>query len=185
MRVGVPEDNPDPFSALGEYFSPQLVNAGKQFSQTVYKNTRLPLRVFEGARARTAEINGCMVCRAFRAKRDLSGFYDALGVDASTTVIENGDPPDEDFYQHVSDWKSYPAYSDRERVAIEYAERFCLEPQELATDENFWARAKSAFSDEEIVDLSQCVASFVASGRVAHVLGLDKVCSIMELGEPA
>lgn len=183
MRVAIPEDDPDPFSSLGDYFSGEMVAASKNFSQAVYRKTRLPLRVFEGARARTADINGCMVCRAFRAKRDLRDFYDAQSIDASQTVIENGAAPDEDFYRNVTNWRTYPGYSDRERIAIEYAERFCQDPQGLARDEGFWAIAKAQFTDEEIVDLSQCVASFIASGRVAHVLGLDTVCSILEIGE--
>jgi alkylhydroperoxidase family enzyme len=182
MRISIPDDNPDPFSSLGDYFSPEMIRASNGFSQTVYKKTKLPLRIFEGARARTAEINGCMVCRAFRAKRDLQDFYKSSGVDSSNTVIENGAAPDEEFYQNITNWKSYPAYSERERLAIEYAERFCIEPQALAKDDIFWERTKRVFSDEEIVDLSQCVASFIATGRVAHVLGLDKVCSIIELG---
>lgn len=185
MRVAIPDDNPDPFSSLGDYFSSEMVGASKNFSQAVYRKTRLPLRVFEGARARTADINGCMVCRAFRAKRDLKDFYSAQAIDASGTVIENGAAPDEDFYQNVTNWRTYPGYDARERIAIEYAERFCLDPQGLASDEVFWAAAKAAFTDEEIVDLSHCIASFIASGRVAHVLGLDKVCTILELGNAA
>lgn len=183
MRIDMLEDNSDPFSSLGEFFSADMVNASQHFSKTVYKQTKLPLRVFEGARARTADINGCMVCRAFRAKRDLPDFYDAQNLDASKTVIENGAAPDEDFYQNVLNWKTYPGYNDRERIAIEYAERFCLDPQALSVDEPFWQGAKQAFTDDEIVDLSLCVASFIATGRVAHVLGLDKVCSIMEMGQ--
>jgi alkylhydroperoxidase family enzyme len=185
MRIDIPENEQDPFSNLDQYYSPEIVGAAKAFSQAVYQKTRLPLRVFEGARARTAEINGCMVCRAFRAKRDLGEFYEAAGIDASQTVIENGAAPDEDFYQNVSNWRTHPGYSDRERIAIEYAERFCEEPRVLAKDDEFWGRAKAVFSDEELVELGHSIGSFIASGRVAHVLGLDLVCSVPALGEAA
>lgn len=178
MRIEIPGDHLDPSAVVGKFYAPEIVNAGKAFSQAVYTNTKLPLRVFEGARARTAEINGCTVCRAFRAKRDLPGYYSSQGIDASMTVIGNGEAPDEDFYQHVTNWQTYSGYSERERLAIEYAERFCLDPQGMAIDESYWARMKAAFSDDEIVDLSQCVASFIASGRVAHVLGLDAACPL-------
>lgn len=181
MRITIPGDHLDPSAVVGNYFAPEIVKANKTFSQAVYQNSQLPLRVFEGARARTAEINGCTVCRAFRAKRDLPGFYRAQGIDASRTVINNGEEPDENFYQNVSNWETYPGFSERERIAIEYAERFCLDPQNLAKDEDFWTRMQGAFADDEIVDLSYSIASFVASGRVAHVLGLDTVCIISQV----
>jgi alkylhydroperoxidase family enzyme len=178
MRINLPEGQQDPFSTMGNYFAPAIVGAGNAFSQAVYTNSSLPLRVFEGARARTAEINGCAVCRAFRAKRDLPKRFESQGIDAATTVFNNGEAPDEDFYQNITNWKTWSGYSERERIGIEYAERFCLDPQGLAVDESFWARAKSEFSDEEIVDLNHCIAAFISSGRIAHVLGLDSVCAI-------
>ncbi|MEZ5709799.1 MAG: carboxymuconolactone decarboxylase family protein [Blastomonas sp.] len=184
MRIQMPHDTQDPFSDLGLHYAADMVGTAKTFSQTVYARTTLPLRVFEGARARTAEINGCMVCRAFRAARDIPK-YSAKTDDAAQGVIANGDAPDEDFYQNVTNWKTYAGYNDRERMAIEFAERFCIEPQALAKDEDFWSRAKQAFSDEELVELCHCVGSFIATGRVAHVLGLDLICSIPTIGEAA
>jgi alkylhydroperoxidase family enzyme len=56
-----------------------------------------------------------------------------------------------------------------------------LDPQGLAQDEGFWARFKAAFSDDEIVDLSFCVAAWIGFGRVAHALGIDTVCAIPAL----
>ena len=175
----MPEDVADPFSNLGSHYAGEIVGSASQFSQTVYRRTTLTLRVFEAARARTAEINGCLVCRAFRAKRDMAS-NDGSKVGS---VVDNGDAPDEDFYQNVSAWKTYEGFNARERVAIELAERFCEEPQALSADDDFWARAHASFSDDEIVELTHAVASFVATGRVAHVLGLDRVCTIETIGE--
>ena len=179
MRVEMPDDVANPFVELGSHYAGEIVGSASQFSRTVYGRTRLPLRVFEAARARTAEINGCLVCRAFRAKRDMASYDDTK----TGTVVDNGEAPDEDFYQNVSAWKSYAGFNQRERVAIEFAERFCEEPQALSSDEDFWARARDAFTDSELVELSHAVASFIATGRVAHVLGLDRVCTIEAIGD--
>ena len=182
MRVDLPENIQDPFQELGRHYASEIVGSAQAFSKTVYAKTTLPLRIFEAARVRAAEINGCMVCRAFRAKRDLPDFA-SKSADAALPLLDAGDAPDEPFYQNISDWRNYAGYSDRERIAIELAERFCTEPQALAKDEEFWTCAKAVFSDEEIVELFHCVASFVATGRIAHVLGLDLICSIPAIGE--
>jgi hypothetical protein len=38
---------------------------------------------------------------------------------------------------------------------------------------------KAAFSDEEIVDLSYCIAGWMGLGRVGHALGTDRVCAFV------
>ena len=58
-------------------------------------------------------------------------------------------------------------------------------PDRIAQDEEFWARANAAFSDDEIVDLSYAIASWMANGRVLHALGLDTVCSFTSVEEAA
>ena len=45
-------------------------------------------------------------------------------------------------------------------------------------DDNFWDEMKKVFTDEEITDLTYCIAGWMGMGRVAHVLGLDQNCSI-------
>jgi len=51
-------------------------------------------------------------------------------------------------------------------------------PKELSKDDNFWDEMKKVFTDEEITDLTYCIAGWMGMGRVAHVLGLDQNCSI-------
>lgn len=178
MRISPPAGSEDRIMAIGDDLAPELVKAGSALSHAIYKHSKLSLREFEGARARTAEINGCLVCRTFRAKRDLVSFFDSQGVEHTRSVIDNGDAPDEAFYLNVSNWKTDPRYSEREKLAIEYAEGFGLDPQGLAKNEDFWKRAKAAFTDYEIIDLSYCTAAWVGMGRVAHVLGLDNACML-------
>ena len=48
----------------------------------------------------------------------------------------------------------------------------------LSKDDNFWDEMKKVFTDKEITDLTYCIAGWMGMGRVAHVLGLDKNCSV-------
>ena len=63
---------------------------------------------------------------------------------------------------------------DTARLAAEYAERYCLDHHGL--DDELWGRMKAAYSDREIVELSMCLGSWIAFGRLNHVLGLDSAC---------
>jgi len=177
MRITVPPERAaDPYGYASEHHAREIMAAGGAFSHAVYRHSALSLREFEGARARTAELNGCLICQRFRAARDLGSMFAANGVRAESTVVDHGPAPDEAFYAAVSEWRTSPLYSPRERLAIEFAERFGTEPKALAGDEDFWDRMHAHFSDGEIVDLAHSVAAWVGLGRVAHVLGFDTVC---------
>jgi len=180
MRIQLPaEQQGDALAHLAEHYAPEIVNAGVGFSTAVYQHSTLSTRECEAARMRTAEINGCRLCRNFRAVRDLPGYLNAVGGDASNTVANRGPEPDEEFYRNVSNWRSHAGFSERERIAIEFAEGMGQHPQRLAADEDFWSRAKAVFSDNEIVDLTYAVASWMGLGRAAHILGLDGACAWM------
>jgi alkylhydroperoxidase family enzyme len=178
MRINVPpEHDANPFPYLAAHYAPKIVAAGMAFSKATYQLSTLSLREFEGARARTAEINGCQMCQSFRADRDLPDYLTAFGGDLETSVASHGPAPNEAFYRNVSNWRDFPHYSERERVAIAYAEGLGVDPHGVAADEALWKRIKAAFSDEEIVDLSYCIACWMGLGRVGHALGTDKVAS--------
>jgi len=180
MRINMPpEHQANPFPYLAENYAAKIVAAGMAFSKAGYQHSTLSLREFEGARARTAEINGCQVCQNFRADRDLAGYLTAFGGNLEGSVASHGPAPNEAFYRNVSHWRDFPHYSERERLAIAYAEGLGLDPHGVASDEALWMRIKAAFSDEEIVDLSYCIACWMGLGRVGHALGTDKVCSFV------
>lgn len=176
-RISIPdEQQDDPFGYTARTHAVPIVAASGAFAASVYRESALPLRVFEGARMRTAQINGCMVCKSLRAERDVPQLYSVAGDPNRPMVTNNGPAPDEAFYEAIADWRTSPVFSERERLGIEFAERFGTEPQALAGDEDFWARMKAAFTDGEIVDLAHCTAAWAGLGRVAHVLGFDTVC---------
>ena len=82
----------------------------------------------------------------------------------------------EDMYAHVAEHRDHAEYSDAERVAIEYAERFALD--HIAIDDEFFVRLREQFSDADILDLTICIADFLAFGRLTEVLRLDQECSL-------
>ncbi|WP_198045761.1 carboxymuconolactone decarboxylase family protein [Novosphingobium aquimarinum] len=177
IRIDIPDEHGhDPYSYASANHAREIMAAASDFSKAVYTRSQLSLREFEGARSRTAQINGCIICQQFRAARDAPAMFSATGTRPDHLVSDNGPAPDEAFYEAVSDWRTSPVFSTRERLAIEFAERFAEEPKVLAADEDFWTRTKAEFSDGEIVDLAHSVASWVGLGRVAHVLGFDSVC---------
>lgn len=140
-----------------EELAPALGPAANGFSAAVYEHSSLPLGEFEAARFRIAQINSCLLCLNWRTEKE-------------------GQPLDEHFYSQIENWRESPELTPREKLAAEYAERFAL--RHLDMDEEFWARMKAEFVDEEIADLSLCLAMWLGLGRVNNVLGIDKACTL-------
>ena len=82
----------------------------------------------------------------------------------------------EDMYAHVAEHRDHDEYSGAEQIAIEYAERFALAHPGL--DDEFFVRLREHFSDADILDLTICIADFLAFGRLTEVLRLDQECSL-------
>jgi alkylhydroperoxidase family enzyme len=116
------------------------------------------VRERELPRMRIAQINDCAICQQWRKTE---GTADALT---------------EDDFANVEAWRTYPGYSERERLAIEYAERFALAHRDI--DDAFFDRLHAAFTDAEILDLTVCIGAWIALGRTLHVLGVDSYCRI-------
>lgn len=126
---------------------------------------------------RTAQINGCNLCLALRAERDLANHVERSGGNVAILAERDNTPPDEVFYEEVANWRTSDAFSERERLAIEYADRLGSAPQSMDCDEDFWQRMHMHFSDAEIVDMTLSIGSWIALGRFAHVLDLDGMCT--------
>jgi len=82
----------------------------------------------------------------------------------------------EEDYAAVADWRHSDRFSDREKVAIEYAERFVAD--HLSLDDPFWERFRRHWDDSEILDLSVCIASFLGLGRLTQVLAPEHSCPL-------
>jgi len=79
---------------------------------------------------------------------------------------------DEEFYAHVADYHEDSRYSEPERLAIEYAERFVLDHRGI--DDDLFSRLRGQFTDAEVLDLTVCIATFLGLGRLLQVLGIDE-----------
>lgn len=175
----------DPLGHALSHHSPEIGRAAGDFVRAVYQSARLPLRVAEAARFRTAQINGCLVCQGFRAGDHLDAYLESVGGDASRSVVARGGArPDEAFYQAVADWRHSALFNERERLAIEYAEQMAENPRDLPGNDAFWGRLRAAYSDAEITDLTLAIGCWMAMGRFTHILGLDTVC-MADMLQPA
>ncbi|WP_134738150.1 carboxymuconolactone decarboxylase family protein [Nocardioides sp. 503] len=154
MIIDVPEGK-DPILYVWGEMVPGIGPAASRFATSVYADGTLGLREFEAARLRVAQINGCLFCQDWRTEKD--------GV-----TVEDG------FADAVTDWRTTGDFDERTRLAAEYAERYSLDHHGL--DDGFWTRMKAAYSDREIVELSMCLGSWIAFGRLNRVLGLDVAC---------
>jgi alkylhydroperoxidase family enzyme len=85
-------------------------------------------------------------------------------------LVQQGVTPE--LYEHVAQYRERDGYTEREKLAIEYAERFVLD--HLAIDDDFFARLRAAFADVEVLDLTICISAFLAIGRVLQVLHIDE-----------
>ena len=185
-NVTIPEEHADdPIGYAIQNIRPELTGPLYDLSKAVYQKSKLPLRIFEAVRARIALINGCQLCQQFRSISDVPTYLAGLGEDPAVGVHTHGPGPEEQFYLDIADWRDSPIYSERERIAIEYAERFSQSPDALGYDADFWERAKAQFSEDELYDMTIAVACFVATGRFVHVLGFDGTvaCEVRD-GQP-
>ncbi|MDT7786615.1 MAG: hypothetical protein QOF58_5034 [Pseudonocardiales bacterium] len=154
MNIDIPEGK-DPIGYVWGEMVPGIGIAAANFSLAVYQHTTLGLREFEAARLRIAQINGCMFCLDWRTERD-------------------GVKVEDEFLDAVTQWRTTDAFDDRARLAAEYAERYALDHHGL--DDEFWSRMSEHYSQVEIAELSMCIGSWLAFGRLNHVLGLDAMC---------
>jgi alkylhydroperoxidase family enzyme len=103
---------------------------------------------------RIAQLNECSACAVFRAPSVVS---------AGVT---------EDAYEHLHEYRTHPGYTDRQRLAIEYAERFASDHQGI--DDDLFTRLRAHFTDAEVLDLTLCCAVYLGLGRTLEVLGIEE-----------
>jgi alkylhydroperoxidase family enzyme len=156
-RLDVP-DGPGGEAAMIWTLRPQLGAMVERMIRGAYQESILPADERELARMRIAQINDCVACSDFRAP----------------SVLDAGIAPE--LYANVADYATYPDYTPRQRLAVEYAEGFATDHTSI--DDAFFTRLKDVFSDEEILDLTLCVAVFLGLGRSLTVLGVDQSCAI-------
>jgi AhpD family alkylhydroperoxidase len=133
---------------------PEMAGMVERMITTAYSRSILDPTEREAARMRIAELNACSACATFRAPSVV-----AAGVT-------------DDVYAHVGEWRTWPGYTDRQRLAIEFAEQFADDHR--AIDDELFTRLRVRFTDPEILDLTLCCAVFVGLGRTLEVLQITE-----------
>jgi alkylhydroperoxidase family enzyme len=162
-RVTVPADK-DPLVYVWTELAAPLTSAAGGYSSAVYEKSSLSLREFEAARISMARINQCAICIDWRTARDVPG------------RASGPDEIPEAFYQRVGVERNLDGLDQREKLAVEFAERYATD--HLGMDDPFWERLHLHFSDGELVDLALCVASWLALGRFNQVFDIDGACRV-------
>lgn len=161
MFLEVP-DGEDPIMHVWGKMVPGIGPAAAAFSGAVYDHSSLGLFEFEAARLRVAQINGCMFCLDWRTDRD-------------------GETVPDWYMDEVARWRDSDRLDDRSRLAAEFAERFAQDHHGI--DEEFWQRLRAEYTDEELVELSMSVGSWLTFGRINRIFGLDAACVLPTHGE--
>jgi alkylhydroperoxidase family enzyme len=68
----------------------------------------------------------------------------------------------------LASYTTDPSFTERERLALEYAELMALD--HTAIDDDFFRRMRAEFDDAEIVELTMAIGQYIGFGRFLHVL---------------
>ena len=138
---------------------PEMAGMVDRMITTAYQRSKLP-----GDRARSR-------AHAHRAAQRLRGVLDVPGAVGRRSGRARGALP-----RTSTSTRPSPGYSERQRLAIEYAERFAADHRNI--DDELFARLRAQFADDEILDLTLCCAVFVGLGRTLEVLQITDNCPI-------
>ena len=161
-RIAIPDGElPERYRLFG--LQPAIGKALAGLSQAIYEKSIIGLRVREAVRMRIAQINQCQICLAHRFPEQADDFA-ALHIN-------------EDFYAAIADWRDSRLLDEKEKLAVEYAERFAT--NHLTLDAFFFERLHLYFSDAEIFDLTAVIGGLLANGRLMQVLQVEQgVCAL-------
>lgn len=88
----------------------------------------------------------------------------------------------DELYQHVNHYHDHPGFTDRERLAAEYAERFAID--HTAVDDELWGRLREHYSDTELLELTVTIGFCVGMGRAYQVLDIERDFEVLWSREP-
>jgi alkylhydroperoxidase family enzyme len=70
-----------------------------------------------------------------------------------------------------------PAFTGRERMALEYAEKLAVDHH--AIDDAFFERLRVEFDDAEILELGMMIGQYIGFGRLLKILDLEpRYCAV-------
>ncbi len=159
LKIAETEGAPDPRMAKVLVRSPAGVEFLRHWAALLYEG-ELPHRLKEIVRIFLSASQGCAYCSVVRSKQGA-----AEGIDDALLLA-------------LDDISSNPHLSERERVALDFADRF---KRGEADDDALYAKLREHFSDSEIIELGLFCGTVIGIGTFAktlHVVTWDEVCSI-------
>ena len=155
-RIELPEgDGRDVLRALS--VRPELRDAFVGLNVAIHESPLEP-RLHELVRYRVAELNQCTYCLAWRSQ---------AAREAGVT---------DDLLARVSSYANDPTFTDDERAALEYTERFC--GASTTIDDELVDRLRAGLGDHGVVELTMAIGKYMAFGRFMQVLQLDQACAV-------
>jgi len=89
----------------------------------------------------------------------------------------------EDKISQLDDPSGGGAFSPRERMALEYAEKLAVDHHSI--DDAFFERLHAVFDDAEILELGMMAGQYIGFGRLLKVLDLEpRYCPVDDQGSP-
>ena len=136
---------------------PEFAKAVGGFEQAVW-SSGLDWRLHELVRMQVAIINQCTVCLGWRTPQ---------AIEAGVT---------DELLAGVPSYETFPDFTEAERVALEYTQRFCTDSANI--DDALLARMAEHFDPGQTVELTLVIGKYMSMGRFMQVLGLDQACSL-------
>jgi alkylhydroperoxidase family enzyme len=83
----------------------------------------------------------------------------------------------EDKISRLENFRTDAAFTERERIALEFAEKLAQDHASL--DDEFFRRMRAQFNDAEIVEIGMAAGQYIGFGRLLMVLDLERaVCEL-------
>tara|TARA_B100001250_G_scaffold304366_1_gene266188 strand:+ start:6754 stop:7074 length:321 start_codon:yes stop_codon:yes gene_type:complete len=92
---------------------------------------------------------------------------------------------EDELYHRVAEYDDIGAFSEQEKLAAEMAERFVFDHVAMRSDEEFWKRAKTVFSDQQILELLTLIGFCLGVGRILAVLDIANDCPVNLTSDPS
>jgi alkylhydroperoxidase family enzyme len=78
----------------------------------------------------------------------------------------------------VGEYQTSPLFTDRERLALEFAEKMALD--HVSIDDVFFKRLRVEFSDSQIVELGMAIGQYIGFARLLMVLDVERPMCMLE-----
>ncbi len=88
----------------------------------------------------------------------------------------------DELYQHVHQYHDHPDFTQRERMAAEFAEQFAIDHRGVSDE--MWQRMSDLFTDPELLELTVTCGYCLGMGRAFQVLQIARDFDVLWSREP-